>query len=132
MTLDLILSDEVLDVVEGAYDLIIRNTELTDSTMIVRKLASDRRMLVASPDYLDARGAPETPADLEDHASVILGNANRWEFADGTVIHPQASHKVNDGEAMRLAIEAGMGIGVKSAWNACAQARTVVSPALGS
>jgi len=85
--------------------------------MVVRKLASDRRILVASPDYLDARGAPETPADLEGHASVILGRANLWEFSDGTVVHPQASHKVNDGEAMRLAIEAGMGIGAKSVWN---------------
>ncbi len=118
VTLDLKLSDEVLDVVEGAFDLIIRNTELTDGTMIVRKLASDRRLLVASPSYLDQRGVPRTPADLEDHASVVLNHANRWEFSDGTVIQPQRSHHVNDGEAMRIAIEAGLGIGVKSVWNA--------------
>jgi DNA-binding transcriptional LysR family regulator len=118
VTLDLKLSDEVLDVVEGAFDLIIRNRELDDGTMIVRKLASDRRLLVASPAYLDERGVPETPADLEHHASVILNNTNRWEFSDGTVVHPRGSHNVNDGEAVRLAIEAGMGIGVKSVWNA--------------
>ena len=47
--LDLRLSDEVLDVVEGAYDLIIRNASLEDSRLILRKLASDRRLLVASP-----------------------------------------------------------------------------------
>ncbi|MEM7245477.1 MAG: LysR family transcriptional regulator [Acidobacteriota bacterium] len=122
--LDLVLSDEVLDVVEGAFDLIVRNTKPADSTMIARKLASDRRMLVASPRYLEAHGTPEVPADLEDHASVILGSANRWQFTDGAVIHPQAGHRVNDGEAMRLAIEAGMGIGLKSAWNVHASLRS--------
>jgi DNA-binding transcriptional LysR family regulator len=118
VTLDLRISDEVLDVVEGAFDLIVRNTELIGSSMVVRKLAADRHVLIASPDYLDAHGTPETPAELEDHASVILHSMNRWEFTDGTVIYPKASHRLNDGEAMRLAIEAGMGIGLKSVWNA--------------
>ena len=118
VTLDLRISDEVLDVVEGAFDLIVRNTELTDSTMVARKLASDRHVLIASPNYLDAHGAPETPAELEGHASVILHSMNRWEFTNGTVVYPKASLRINDGEAMRLAIEAGMGIGLKSVWNA--------------
>lgn len=116
--LDLALSDEVLDVVEGAYDLIVRNTELDDSTMTVRKLADDRRLLVAAPDYLARHGEPATPDDLAQHATVILGNAHRWEFEDGTVVQPRRSHRLNDGEAVRLAIEAGLGIGVKSLWNA--------------
>ncbi|MEM8721067.1 MAG: LysR substrate-binding domain-containing protein, partial [Cyanobacteria bacterium P01_G01_bin.39] len=56
--LDLRLSDEVLDVIEGAYDLIIRNASLADSRLIVRKLAADRRLLVASPAYLEQYGIP--------------------------------------------------------------------------
>lgn len=116
--LDLQLSDEMLDVVEGAYDLIVRNAELVDSTMIRRKLAVDRRILVASPRYLERRGVPATIGDLEEHASVLLGDSTRWEFGDGTVVHPSESHRVNDGEAMRLALEAGLGIGIKSVWNA--------------
>ena len=56
VSLDLWLSDEVLDFVEGSYDLIIRNTSLADSSLIVCKLAADRRLLVASPTYLDQHG----------------------------------------------------------------------------
>lgn len=116
--LDLRLSDEVLDVVAGAYDLIIRNAQLSDSAMIRRRLALDRRILVASPEYLAARGAPRTPSELRGHATVALGDGTRVEFADGTGVHLRESHRLNDGEAMRIAIEAGMGIGVKSVWNA--------------
>ncbi|MEL6881765.1 MAG: LysR family transcriptional regulator, partial [Cyanobacteria bacterium J06607_10] len=73
VTLDLRLSDEVLDVVEGAYDLIIRNAPLADSSLIVRKLAPDRRILVASPRYLKQCGVPITPDDLAAHQCVTLG-----------------------------------------------------------
>ena len=121
--LDLTLSDQVLDVIEGAYDLIVRNTELTDSSLVARKLVADRRLLVASPEYLKVHGTPSCPTDLQSHQSVTLGDAHRWEFVDGPSLHAPAGHKVNDGEAMRLAIEAGLGIGVKSLWNASASLR---------
>ncbi|MEL6341182.1 MAG: LysR substrate-binding domain-containing protein [Myxococcota bacterium] len=48
----------MLDIVEGAYDLVIRSAPLKDSTMICRKLASDRRLLVASTGYLERYGQP--------------------------------------------------------------------------
>lgn len=117
--LDLRLSDEVLDVVEGAYDLIIRNASLADSSLIVRKLAPDRRLLVASPTYLEQQGVPLTPADLARHRCVTLGKT-RWEFEDGQVVRVSSSSTVNDGEALRKMIEHGMGIGMKSVWNASA------------
>lgn len=116
--LDLRLSDEVLDVVEGAYDLIIRNAPLVDSRLIVRKLAADRRLLVASPSYLERHGVPSTPDDLTEHQCVILAENMRWKFANGQVINVPRSLTVNDGEAMRKLIEDGMGIGMKSVWNA--------------
>lgn len=117
VNLDLRLSDEVLDVVEGAYDLIIRNAPLVDSRLIVRKLAADRRILVASRTYLEQHGAPSTPEDLADHRCIILAENNRWKFANGQTISAPRSLVVNDGEAMRTMIEHGMGIGIKSVWN---------------
>ena len=117
--LDLRLSDEVLDVVEGAYDLIIRNAPLADSSLIVRKLASDRRLLVASPAYLERHGAPATPDDLAEHQSVSFAESSRWKFENGQIVSVPRSFVVNDGEAMRKMLEQGMGIGVKSVWNAC-------------
>lgn len=115
--LDLRLSDEVLNVVEGAYDLIIRNASLADSRLIVRKLAADRRLLVASPAYLEQYGIPTTPDDLAAHRCVTLGET-RWKFEDGQIISVSFSNTVNDGEAMRKMLEQGMGIGMKSFWNA--------------
>ncbi|ESA33656.1 family transcriptional regulator [Leptolyngbya sp. Heron Island J] len=118
VSLDLRLSDEVLDVVEGAYDLIIRNARLADSRLIVRKLASDRRLLVASPTYLKRHGVPSTPDDLTKHQCVILTENTRWKFENGQTVSVPRSFAVNDGEAMRQLIEQGMGIGIKSVWNA--------------
>ncbi|NEP20295.1 MAG: LysR family transcriptional regulator, partial [Leptolyngbya sp. SIO4C1] len=115
--LDLRLSDQVLDVVEGAYDLIIRNASLADSSLIVRKLAADRRLLVASPAYLEQSGIPATPDDLAAHRCVTLGET-RWKFENGQNISVSFSSTVNDGEAMRKMLEHGMGIGMKSVWNA--------------
>lgn len=118
ISLDLRLSDEVLDVVEGAYDLIIRNAPLADSSLIVRKLASDRRLLVAAPAYLERKGAPSTPDDLIEHQCGVLADITRWKFENGQVITVPRSFAVNDGEALRKLLEQGMGIGIKSVWNA--------------
>lgn len=118
VTLDLRLSDEILDVVEGAYDLIIRNAELADSSLVARKLATDHRLLVASPDYRERRGLPATPDELADHRCVVFPGRSHWKFANGQSIEPPQSLVVNDGEAMRRLIESGVAIGMKSRWNA--------------
>lgn len=116
--LDLRLSDEVLDVVEGAYDLIIRNASLADSSMVARKLVSDKRILAASPNYLERYGVPSQPEDLTGHECLDFSNKSRLHFENGQIISVPSSNIVNDGEAMRSMLEGGMGIGVKSIWNA--------------
>ncbi|WP_343560759.1 LysR family transcriptional regulator [Kiloniella sp. b19] len=118
ITLDLRLSDEMLDVVEGAYDLIIRNAPLSDSSLIARKLATDRRLLLASPDYLERCGTPSSPEDLQNHRCVILSERYRLKFQNGAIIPLPKTFLVNDGEAMRLLIESGAGIGISSLWSA--------------
>lgn len=116
VSLDLRLSDEVLDVVEGAYDLIIRNAPLADSTLVARKLASDRRLVVASPAYIEQHGVPETPDELTEHRCILLADHNKWKFKSEQVIAVPRSIVVNDGEAVRTLIESGMGIGIQSHW----------------
>ena len=103
--------------VEGAYDLIIRNASLADSRLIVRQLATDRRLLVAAPGYLERHGMPATPDDLAGHRCVSLGET-RWRFETGETVSLPPAATVNDGEALRQMIESGMGIGMKSVWNA--------------
>lgn len=118
VSLDLRLSDAVLDVVEGAYDLIIRNAPLVDSSLIVRKLASDRRILVASPTYLERHGTPSKPEELAEHKCVSLADATRWTFENGQTVSVPHSFAIDDGEALRQMLELGLGIGIKSVWNA--------------
>lgn len=118
VTLDLRLSDEILDVVEGGYDLIIRNASLQDSNLVARKLAMDRRVLVASPDYLERYGSPASILELKQHRCVILAHDNRWKFQTGETVTVSQSVVANDGEATRTLLENGMGIGIKSIWNA--------------
>ena len=118
VSLDLRLSDEVLDVVEGAYDLIVRNAPLADSSFFARKLAADRRLLVASPDYLERHGEPATPDALIEHHCIVFPGDARWRFETGQTVAAPRSFVVNDGEAIRLMIENGMGIGIESLWNA--------------
>lgn len=118
--LDLRLSDEVLDVVKGAFDLIIRNAPLENSGLIARKLASDQRLLVASPAYVQACGLPTTPKALTQHRAVTFPGESRWEFENGETVRVQPWTTVNDGEALRQLLEDGAGIGIKSLWNASA------------
>ncbi|MEM6903543.1 MAG: LysR family transcriptional regulator [Pseudomonadota bacterium] len=117
VSLDLQLSDDVEDMVEGAFDLAIRNAELTDSTMIARQLAPDERLLVAAPAYIANHGLPARVEELAAHSCIVTGQADHWQFASGTALKIKPTLRVNDGEAARLAAEAGLGITLKSRWN---------------
>ena len=65
--LDLKLSDTQMNLIEGAFDLALRNYAIEDSSLRARKLADDKRILCASPDYLARHGTPQDPDDLVDH-----------------------------------------------------------------
>lgn len=58
--LDLKLSDTIADLVEGGFDLAIRNSALKDSTLVAKRLATDTRLLTAAPDFLALKGAPQS------------------------------------------------------------------------
>lgn len=72
---ELRLTDDNLNLVQGGIDLAFRTGVLSDSTLIARKLASTHRLLCASPDYLARRGVPVVPADLARHHCVIVGQS---------------------------------------------------------
>ena len=72
MQVRLHLTDALVDLVQERVDLAIRIAELTDSTSIVRTLAPNRRLIVASPDYLRRHPAPKQPEDLLDHNCLLL------------------------------------------------------------
>ena len=114
--IDLVLSDQRLDIVDEGFDVVLRVGELANSTMKTRRLAPYRSILCAAPDYLDARGRPEIPADLASHNCLGFANpvaARRWRLSgsDGEhIVEVDLVLQVNNGEALRMAALNGLGI----------------------
>ena len=110
--LDIGFEDRAVDLVGGGYDLAVRIGRLADSSLVARRIAPVRRVLVASPAYLDARGRPERLADLAGHDGLVYRNEpwrfrveGRWEAARFAV-----RLRADNGEMLRTAAEAGLGI----------------------
>jgi DNA-binding transcriptional LysR family regulator len=115
IAVDLRLDDRFVDLVEEAFDVAIRITELTDSSLIARRLADFRSVLTASPAFLAERPRPQTPADLIGQPGIIDTNyrgRHNWAFRDGEerIVIPMAPRiEVNSPEVARLAALRGLG-----------------------
>jgi len=117
---NLMLRDEFVDIVGDGYDLAIRIAELSDSSLVARKLAPVRRVLVTSPDYLKRHGTPETLEDLEDHICLAPHNNDSWklEGPQGEMLHrPIGPLQTNSSEVVREAVIGGVGIALRSTWD---------------
>ncbi|MEN3348385.1 MAG: hypothetical protein V7632_2020 [Bradyrhizobium sp.] len=87
LSVDLLLVDRVVDMVEEDIHLAIRIGRLRDSQLVARGLADIRMITCASPDYLARRSEPRTPHDLTSHDCLVFSDAPgsaEWRFADGT------------------------------------------------
>ncbi len=116
ITASLVLLDRVVNLVEEGIDVGIRIGELPDSTIIARRVGEVRRVVVASPSYLDKRSEPQSPADLKTHS--IVGFTGLMPSREMTLavggkplsIPVRPVFEVNDAAAALLAAEAGHGI----------------------
>jgi DNA-binding transcriptional LysR family regulator len=121
------LTDQTLDLVSAGFDLAIRIGALDDSSLVARKLASNRRVLCAAPGYLRRHGTPRTPEDLAGHECILLsgshGRQDNWRMRDrlgrDTVVRVQGRLESNFGEVIRDAAVAGLGIALHSTWHVC-------------
>ena len=119
LSIDLRLTDSIVDLVEGGFDIAIRNAELKDSSLIARKLASDKRIICASPEYLANYGQPESPEDLNNHQCIKLMGLENWLFdtPDGELnIKTKGNLRTDHGEAVRDACGHGLGIALAATW----------------
>ena len=125
--LDMRISDSVVDLVEGGFDVAVRYANLDDSSFVARRIAPDRRVLVASPDYLERYGYPKTPDDLDTHACLVVGTLDLWTFRgkEGETIAKRVTPalRINDGEAVRDAACDGLGIALMATWCAAEELR---------
>jgi DNA-binding transcriptional LysR family regulator len=84
---ELRLEDRIVNLVEDGIDLGVRIGELADSTLVARQLGWMRRIVVASPAYLKARGEPKRPEEIRLHDTIQFGATSAladWRFVDGT------------------------------------------------
>jgi len=106
LELDLNLANRIVDLAEEGYDLAIRVGGRRDARLVVRKLGSSRRMLVASPAYLERHGTPRTPGALASHTLLVLevGQAPRlWRLVNGTEEFAfETASRVRSSDAMAL------------------------------
>jgi DNA-binding transcriptional LysR family regulator len=108
------LDDRFVDAAADGFDAVLRHGAVSDTRLIAKRLASSRRLLVASPAYLEECGCPRSLAELVHHRGILYANREGdWRFAteDGwSVIRPKAGLRVNNGVVMREAATAGLGI----------------------
>lgn len=124
LRLDLRLSDKQFDLIDGSFDLALRNAILEDSSLRGRKLAEDTRILCASPGYLTEHGHPETPDDLQGHHLIAFGDyrPQRMVKDDGTRADfdpslGRCNLAMDDGHSHKVATLAGAGIAQHSLWS---------------
>lgn len=120
LAVNLVLSDEFVDIVGDGYDVAIRIAELSDSSLVARRLAPVKRILCAAPDYLQRHGAPEAVADLENHICIPSHNNEPWkmEGPDGPLVYrPSGPLLTNSSEVVRECVIGGVGIALRSTWD---------------
>ena len=125
LRLSIHLSDNVVDLVSEGFDLAIRIGALDDSRLVARRIAPNRRVVCASPDYLRRRGRPRTPGELADHDCLLLfgsgGRQDVWRLGTPTggevAVRVQGRLESNFGEVLRDASLAGEGIVIHSLWH---------------
>ncbi len=122
LTVQLVLTDTVVDLLAADIDVAVRIGNLADSTMIARELAPNHRVLCASPGYLAAHGLPVHPAELRAHRCIVMGDQPRaeWRFdgaQGGVAVEVTAALLTNDGGAARTLALEGAGIALKSIWD---------------
>ncbi|HYJ28948.1 MAG TPA: LysR family transcriptional regulator [Allosphingosinicella sp.] len=114
--LDIAFEDRKVDLVAGGFDLAVRLGNLEDSALIARTIAPLRALVLAAPSYLDARGRPAHPRDLNQHDLLLYANAGpseQWRFriAGGwEQVRVRPRLRTDNGEMLRAAAVAGLGI----------------------
>ena len=116
------VNDRFVDPYEDGYDLTLRIGDLQPSSLIARKISPIRRLMCASPEYLDAHGRPRTPADLAEHAVLHYGHMGDelyWPLrglggSNRLPVSPLLCS--NNGDVLKMASKAGQGIALLPAF----------------
>lgn len=133
ISVDLHLGDEQVDLVGGGFDMALRIAALADSSLRARRVCRVRRLLVGAPAYFARWGRPAHPRELSGHACLgyaYLPSPDRWRFVHASgeeaAAAPTGPLRANNGDALRPALLAGLGLAVQPeflAWEDLAAGR---------
>ena len=114
VSIDLHLSDAMVDMIGDGFDAAIRIAVLPDSSLVARRLCGMSRYLVGSPSYLKKHGRPRHPLHVAEHVCITYGHGTAtetWRFTDkngkSATVRPSGPLRVNNGDAMMPALIAG-------------------------
>jgi DNA-binding transcriptional LysR family regulator len=116
VSINLTMTDRMIDLVEEGFDLAVRNMSVPDSSLVVRCVATYHFVVAGAPSYLAARGTPKQPADLAHHNCLVYSHSawgNEWRFAapNGEQSVPvRGNLQANSDNALRLAAVHGQGL----------------------
>ena len=137
VTVSLNLSDRVVDLAGEGFDCAVRVGDLPDSSLVSMRIADNRRLCVAAPNYLSLRGTPQQPADLAHHDCLTLSSdasqTRGWAFTlpahgdnGAELIHlkPSGPMDCSDGQVLHDWCLSGYGIAWRSTWEVEAEIRS--------
>jgi DNA-binding transcriptional LysR family regulator len=120
VSVDLHLSDELVDLIGAGFDAALRIAALPDSSLRARRLRAVSRYLVAAPRYLKEHGRPTHPSDLMRHACLCyayLTTPDVWRFVNDTgeevQVRPAGPMRATNADALTPALFAGLGLAVQ-------------------
>jgi DNA-binding transcriptional LysR family regulator len=120
ISIDLHLSDALVDLIGEGFDAALRIATLPDSSLLARRLCGVSRFLVASSAYLERHGRPSHPLHLAEHSCLgyaYLPNPDIWRFynaaGEEAAVRPAGPLRANNGDALMPALLAGLGLAVQ-------------------
>ncbi|WP_413727206.1 LysR substrate-binding domain-containing protein [Sodalis sp. RH19] len=120
LSVDLILDDRPIDLLAEGIDISLRMGRLADSNAVARRLATSRRSVLATPEYLARFGEPEKPADLAEHEAIGFSQTSDvWRFTRGgsdISVAMRGRVRLSAAEGIRAAVLAHMGLTIASDW----------------
>jgi DNA-binding transcriptional LysR family regulator len=123
LEIELVLDDRHVDLVNEGIDVALRMGPMPDSSMTARRIAEGRRVVVATPAYLQRHGTPMSPGELSSHQAVIYSRGAGWaswtfrKGAEEVSVELQGRLKMTAAEGLREAVNRDMGFTIASEWN---------------
>jgi len=114
--IDMAIGDRIVDLAEEGFDVAVRISQEPAPNLVARRLAAVNRKIVATPEYFERRGVPETPADLGRHNCLTYTHFNphdtwRLRGPEGDITVPISGNlRLNDDEALSAAVLGGLGV----------------------